>query len=53
MKNLFKYLRELVSPRYKLVKTIKLDTGVVCKHYADSYRTSIDGKSLITVKVEK
>ena len=23
MKNLFKYLRELVSPRYKLVKTIK------------------------------
>ena len=42
MKNLFKYLRELVSPRYKLVKTIKLDTGVVCKHYADSYRTSID-----------
>ena len=53
MKKLFKYFRELVSPRYKLVKTIKLETGLVCKHYVDSYRTSINGKPLITVKVEK
>ena len=50
MKKLFNYLRELVSPRYKLVKTVELSTGVVCKHYVDNYKTSLTGKPVILVR---
>ena len=52
MKKLFNYLKELVSPRYKLVNTIVLETGVVCKHYIDKYKTGISGKPVIIVKTE-
>ncbi len=50
MKKLFNYLKELVSPRYKLIKTIELETGVVCKHYEDTYRTSISGNPVRVVR---
>lgn len=50
MKKLFNYLRELISPRYKLVKTIELSTGVVCKHYIDTYKTNLQGNPVILVR---
>ena len=52
MKKLFNYLVDLVSPRYKLVDTIVLETGVVCKHYQDRYKKGINGKPVILVRTE-
>lgn len=52
MKKLFNYLKELVSPRYKLVDTIVLETGLVCKHYQDRYKIGINGKPVIVVRTE-
>jgi hypothetical protein len=34
-------------PRYKLVDVIKLDTGIVCKHYYDRH------KKITEIKTEK